>query len=128
MGHSFKANCSDCQLDFDANEGGGFFFHLLRCDRCGEVKCIGFDEIAESRLPYLKVLPGPNCVVSADADEIVSESYPGEPLAEEDDHQTVERLAGKCPCEGQFRFAAPIRCPRCRSTRIEHGGVHTFYD
>jgi hypothetical protein len=128
MGHTFKATCNDCQLEFEGSEGGGFFFHLLRCDRCGEEKSIGFDEIGEPHLQYLKGLPGPYCVASASADEFVRESYPGEPLAEEEYHQTVERLAGKCPCEGQFRFEAPIRCPRCSSIRIEHGEVHIYYD
>ena len=66
MGHSFKAICNDCQLDFEKSDGGGFFFYLLRCDRCGEDKCIGFDEIGEPHLQYFKGLPGPYCVVSSE--------------------------------------------------------------
>jgi hypothetical protein len=128
MGHSFKATCNDCQLDFDASEGGGFYFHLLRCDRCGESKPIGFDEIGEAHLQYLKGLRGPYCIDSSEADKLVRESYPGEAITEEQYHEAVERLAGTCQCEGQFRFNAQIRCPRCRSSRIEHGEINIMYD
>ena len=128
MGHSFKATCNDCQLQFKGSEGGGFFFHLLRCDRCGQYRSIDFDEIGEPHLQYLKGVGGPYCIDRSETDKTARESYPGEPITEEQYHQAVERIAGKCECEGQFRFDAPIRCPRCRSIRIEYGALDYMYD
>jgi hypothetical protein len=128
MGYSFKATCKDCHLHFEGSQGGGFFFHLLRCDRCGDSKYIGFDEIGEPHLRYLKGLSGAYCIASSDSDKIVRESYPGDSITEEQYHQAVEQLAGCCPCGGRFKFDAPIRCPRCRSSRIDHGETLMMYD
>jgi hypothetical protein len=128
MGHSFKATCNDCRLEFEGNDGGGFFFHLLRCEWCGENKAVGFDEIGEPHLHYLKGLPGPYCIASSETDEVIRESFTLEPITEEQYHKAVESLAGKCQCDGQFRFNAPVRCPRCRSSRIEKGETLLMYD
>jgi hypothetical protein len=35
--------------------------------------------------------------------------------------QEVEAIVGSCPCGGRFRFNAPVRCPKCRSTDFERG-------
>lgn len=128
MGHSFEATCLDCRERFQASEGGGFAFHLLRCDRCGQTKDIGFDEIGEPHLRYLKGLDGPYCVASSASDEAVRRDFPGEPMTEDKYHRAVETLVGSCECGGQFRFDAPIRCPRCRSTNIEQGEIDVMYD
>jgi hypothetical protein len=128
MGHRFEATCNDCQEVFEGSEGGGFYFYLLRCDRCGETRAIGFDEIGETHLQYLKGLPGPYCIASSETDEDVRESFTVEPITEEQYHKAVERLAGKCQCEGQFRFDAPVRCPRCRSSQITRGETLIMYD
>jgi len=42
MGMSYEAICNDCGAKFTANEGGGFVFHLLHCDRCGAERAISF--------------------------------------------------------------------------------------
>ena len=128
MGHRFKATCNGCGSEFEGSDGGGFFFHLLRCDRCGEGRAIGFEEIGEPHLQYLKGLGGPYCGASSEADEIVRETYPGEPITEEQYHQAVERQAGNCDCGGRFVFDAPVRCPKCRSTDIEQGEILMMYD
>jgi hypothetical protein len=128
MGHSFKATCKECQAHFEADEGGGFFFHLLRCDRCGAGRTIGFEEIGEPHHQYLKGLGGPYCVASSEGDDLVRKSYPGEPMTEEQYHQAVEQQAGNCECGGRFAFDAPLRCPQCRSTDIEEGEILIMYD
>jgi hypothetical protein len=128
MGHRFKATYNDCQEVFEGSEGSGFYFHLLRCDRCGESKAIGFDDIGETHLQYLKGLGGPYCFDSSEADKIARESYPGEPISKEQYHKAVESLAGKCQCDGQFTFNAPVRCPRCRSSQITRGETLIMYD
>lgn len=128
MGTRIGARCLDCDEDYSISEGGGFFFHLLRCDTCGQGRSVGFDELGETHLRYLKGLNGPYAMVSAEHDRRVQEDYDGEPLAEEDYHREVERLAGACECGGSFRFDAPPRCPACRSTRYEPAGGMILYD
>ena len=54
MGCTFEAECRDCGHEFRGHRGGGFFFHLLRCDTCGEDKGLSFDAIGEPHLRYLK--------------------------------------------------------------------------
>lgn len=54
MGQGCTAICKDCGNEFTANIGGGFFFHLLHCYRCGKEKEIGFDELREIHLQYLR--------------------------------------------------------------------------
>src|SRR5660397_104797 len=69
MGCSYHVKCLQCGNNFDVNSGGGFFFHLLHCDFCGKDKSIGFDEIGELHLRYIKGLPGPYCVASSSLDQ-----------------------------------------------------------
>lgn len=47
MGHRLEAKCLDCGKTFMAGHGDGFRFHLVRCDRCGDAKGIGFDELGK---------------------------------------------------------------------------------
>jgi len=47
MGHIATAKCLDCGETFIVNHGGGFFFYLLRCDRCGETKSIELDDLGD---------------------------------------------------------------------------------
>ena len=98
------------------------FFHLLRCDRCGETKSIGFDELGELHLRYLKGLPGPYCVASAEHDKEVREHAPVEPISEEEYHVAIEAGMKPCRCGGKRTFDAPSRCPECRSTNFEETG------
>lgn len=122
MGYSYTAYCRKCRSSFKVNDGGGFFFHLLRCDSCGGERSIGFDEIGEPHLRYLKGLDGPYCLASAEHDRHVRENYPGEPMGEEEYHGAVEEICGRCDCGGRFRFDAPPRCPKCRTAYEKTGG------
>lgn len=119
MGYSVQARCRDCGETFTVSHGGGFSFHLVRCDKCGETKSIGFDELGELHLRYLKGLPGPYCIASAEHDRQVREDAQIEPISEEEYHRGIEAIAGKCKCRGQFTVDAPPRCPKCRSKRIK---------
>jgi len=129
-GSRFEAVCSVCTMRFPVNDGGGFFFHLLRCDTCGQEKRIGFDTLGEIHLRYIKGLGGPWCVASTDADKKVQVSFPGEPIDEKEYHAFVEKSAGLCSCGGNYTFDAKPRCPRCHAseyTRDPHG-ERAFYD
>jgi hypothetical protein len=118
----------DCGAVFTVGHGGGFSFHLLRGDSCGQTRSIGFDELGELHLRYLKGLPGPYCIASAEYDEHVRKHAPVEPISEEEYHKRVEALAGECECGGRYRLDAPPRCPECRSARIEEGEIEAMYD
>lgn len=102
MGHTLKAKCLDCGYKFPIDKGRGFFFHLLRCDKCGGTKSIGFDELGEQTRD----------------NSIGCGKY----------NQQVEAFAGKCKCGGRFLFDAPLRCPKCRSTNIKEGEITIMYD
>jgi hypothetical protein len=81
-------------------------------------------------LRYIKGLPGPYCVVSSGFDKYVQENYPGEPMSEEEYHAAVEQIAGSCGCGGSYKFRAPPRCPKCKSTELEEydAGPYIMYD
>ncbi len=129
MGCSYHVKCKQCGYDFDVNSGGGFFFHLLHCDSCGEDKSIGFDEIGEPHLRYVKGLPGPYCVVSSSLDKHIKDNYPGEPMSDEEYHAAVEQISGGCSCGGSYKFDAPPRCPKCKSADLESdANLFLLYD
>jgi hypothetical protein len=97
MGATCGAICKECGNKFQYSDGGGMFSYLLRCDKCGRDKSIGFYEIPE---PLLR------------------------------DHQEVEKLVGTCRCKGRYRFDAPARCPKCKSTDFADDPefVTVYYD
>jgi len=80
-----------CGHTFKVDEGGGFHFHLLRCNKCGRTKAMDANRREE-------------------ADPKVSF---------EESQKAVEKKAGKCRCGGKYTFEAKPRCPKCRSTRLE---------
>jgi hypothetical protein len=128
MGHKTDAKCLDCGTAFNVHHGGGFYFHLVRCEQCGAIKSIGFEELGEIHLRYLKGLPGPYCGASAEHDAHVRKHVPVEPISEEEYDREVEAFAGACDCGARFTLTAPPRCPKCRSTRIEESKPKIFYD
>src|SRR3990172_838206 len=119
MGQKYQALCNDCGHTFHVMEGGGFFFHQLHCDKCGRAKSISFKKIGVLHMRYLKKLTGPYSVVTAESDKRIKNSYMGPAISEEEYHAEVEKMAGKCLCRGQYRFDAPPRCPKCRSTSLK---------
>jgi len=130
MGSGCDAICDRCGYKFQANIGGGFIFHLLHCDKCGSEKSIGFDEIGETHLKFLKGLPGPYCIATQESDKYVQDNYPGEPISEKEYNREVENLAGSCKCGGQYTFESPPRCPKCKSAKWTRDpeGTGMYYD
>ncbi len=115
MGECVEAKCLKCGKSFTIDRGGGFSFHLLRCDKCGITKSINFDEIYELHQRYLKGLSGPYCIATAEHDKRVQENVDIKPIGEDEYHKQIVNLAGNCKCSGKFVFDAPPRCPKCRS-------------
>ena len=128
MGEEWSATCAHCNHEFSVMEGGGFFFHLLHCDKCGKKKTISFDKIGEIHHRYLKGLKGPYCIVSANHDKKIQETYQGEPLTEEEYFTAVESLCRKCRCGGHFTFSSPPRCPKCHSLDLIKRESIAHYD
>lgn len=128
MGHRSSAKCRKCKHEFEADVGGGFTFHLLRCETCGRTKSMRFHDLGEIHLRYLKGLPGPYSVATAESDSRIKREYPGEPISEAEYEEAVEKMAGICSCGGQFKFDAPVRCPKCRSKSIKMNGPTVMYD
>jgi len=128
MGHQYEAKCLDCGAISTVSEGGGFVFHLLRCNKCGETISILFDELGELHQRYLKGLPGPYSIATSEHDKDVQEHAPVEPISEKEYKKGVEKFAGKCDCGGNYTFKAKPRCRECHSTRLEKGEPGMCYD
>ncbi len=128
MGHRVEGKCLECGADFHIDHDGGFAFHLLRCDRCGKTKEIGFEKLGELHIRYLKGFTVPYSIATAEADERARKLPSGPPISEDEYHAGVEAYAGRCRCRGKYRFDSPPRCPKCRSTRIAEGRLLIMYD
>ena len=130
MGYSYNASCNECGHDFMVSEGGGFFFELFRCEVCGKTKSISrnqeqFEQYWLRHLLHRKRLGEP----SQGFERYLRPETPREPLTEEQFESIVElEVVGKCECGGQFRWHAPVRCPKCRSTNIRDMGGGILYD
>jgi len=115
MGSEYEAHCRKCGHAFALALGGGMSFYLLRCDKCGKEKSVSFQELRDLSVPH------------AVRDEDIRETIPGPPplIASE-----IETLLRKHRCGGHFRFDAPPRCPKCRSTEVEYdeNGPSVMYD
>lgn len=107
MGESYTVRCKDCNKTFEVSIGGGFFFHLLHCDRCGRERSISLIE----------------------ADKKIKKENKNLSIQDKKYDELIEEYAGTCKCGGSFKFEAPPRCPRCRSEEYEQiGGTITLYD
>lgn len=130
MGTHFGATCRTCGHEYGVDLGGGFTFHLLRCDQCGKTKDISFEELGDTHKRYIKGLKVPRSGFTAEEDRRIQKEFKGRPLSEAKYHAAVEAFAGVCECGGQLRFHAPVRCPVCHST--EHteapNADHICYD
>ena len=118
MGSAFQAVCKKCKEEFFIKKGGGFRFHLLRCDKCGDESSISFDKLGEVHFRYIKGLDTPYCAATSSSDRYIQQNCTGEPISGEEYHKSVEEIVGKCKCGGQFKFDAPPRCPKCRSSNL----------
>jgi hypothetical protein len=108
MGYTAEAKCRECGEKFEFKQGGGFAFHLVRCDQCGETKDISFEEFGEHH--------------------ILARERRGKPISEDEYNAAVDLVAGPCKCKGKYTLNAPPRCPKCRSRNISQGRITVCYD
>ncbi len=132
MGSISSHICRACGTRFTARGGGGFFFDLLHCDRCGATRSIGHQELGDVHLGFVKGLPGPYALARAGIDRRIRETYEGKPLTRDEYHAAAEATLDACPCGGRLTYGAPARCPGCRSTPEQWDedpdGAQIFYD
>jgi hypothetical protein len=130
MGSGTGYRCRTCGTRFLAKDGGGFFFDLLHCDRCGRTNSVAHGEMGDAHLAYVKGLKTPYAIARAEMDREIQQTYQGEPIGEAAYHAAVEQQLSPCACGGRFTYAAPPRCPHCGSTeeRWKPTGEQLFYD
>ena len=122
MGIASIAKCLDCGKTSQVCNGGGFFFHLLHCDKCGEAKSVGFDELGELHERYLKGLSGPYSAASMEHDKCIQDHAQVRPISESEYNRGIERIAGGCTCGGKYTLNAPPRCSFCHSDHLHEYG------
>ncbi len=129
MGYTISATCRECGCRFKVKYGGGFVYHQLRCDRCGEAISVGFHELGDLHLRYVKELPKrPYAFATSERDIHIKDHVKCKYISKKDYYKGVEEFAGKCVCGGDFTMDAPPRCPKCRSDEIEEGEIIMHYD
>jgi predicted Zn-ribbon and HTH transcriptional regulator len=128
MGQMFQAKCRECGHEFRVRQGGGFTFHVVRCDNCGKTKSIGFEELGELHIRFLKGLTGPYSMATAELDDLARKLPSGPAITEEEYKAGVESVAGYCRCRGKYTLSAPPRCPTCGSTDFSEGNLMVCYD
>jgi hypothetical protein len=132
MGIRFEAICLDCSQPFKVDDGGGFFFELVRCESCGESTSVSHGKVAawgsriirmmkehgrEMRWPFPADDPTYRALFLELASKVTVEY-----------NQSVESTIGRCRCGGRFTMDAPIRCPGCGSLNITKGKPFENYD
>jgi hypothetical protein len=122
MGARFDATCRACGHVFAASEGGGRHFEALRCDACGGARTVRHEEVPDALAELRRQL---GLAGAIDSDE---EALAAFDRATEAFHVALEAYAGGCECGGRYRFGAPLRCPRCRSTEVECGKTNRLFD
>jgi hypothetical protein len=128
MGGQYEARCLDCGRRSTVSIGGGFFFHLLHCDKCGASASVPLDDIGDAHRRWVKGLEGPWTVVTSEWDREVQNDPTVESMSDDEYHQVIEEVAGGCECGGIFRLQAPPRCQVCHSAALDMGQVQELYD
>lgn len=132
MGSTTGQVCRVCGARFAVQSGGGFYFDLLHCDRCGRTQDVGHQDLGDIHLRFVKGLPGPYAVSRAAMDRRIQQEYPGEPLNRDEYHTAAEATLEPCECGGRFLYDAPPRCSTCRSTSEQWdpdpAGGYVLYD
>jgi hypothetical protein len=94
MGSQMRVTCRHCRTVFKACDGGGFFFHLLHCQKCGTDMPVTQDEMGDA----------------FGAEQEIRDAW-------------VATNVPPCSCGGRFTFSAKARCPTCHADDWDTGNV-----
>jgi hypothetical protein len=128
MGEQYQATCGGCGHHFEAEEGGGFFFDLFRCELCGITKGVTREAYEQYWLRHLLSLKGKAGIADRGFEKYFRADTPRDPMTIDEFEAAAEATVGKCECGGQYRFHAPVRCPICKSADIKKGKLTLLYD
>ena len=132
MGQISGHICGTCSERFSVSSGGGFFFDMLHCDRCGRPQSVAHRDLGDIHLRFVKGLETPYAVARAAMDRDIQANYPGEPIGRAEYHGLAEATLDACPCGGRFAYDAPARCPGCGATaeawEEDPEAAHVFVD
>ena len=78
--------------------------------------------LGDIHLRYVRGLGMPYAVSRSAMDARIQAEYPGEPLSRDEYRAAAEATLEPCTCGSHFRYAAPPRCPTCRSTSEQWDG------
>lgn len=122
MGWLTQVICNRCDARFEVGSGHTRRSWCLRCAVCGATKVVSKEEVEDPRGGDFSLAPINQKEMeglAADperAQRFIAEVFSGPSPAWLAWEQRVEDSLPPCKCDGQFRFGAPARCPRCRST------------
>jgi hypothetical protein len=116
MGRVFDAICRECGTHFTVQDGGGFKYEVLHCDRCGRPCSVEHADVRDAYQGYLRGLAEKHGLDFARTAPDFDGGYSGGRVTELEYQDALEHAAGSCECGGEFRLDARPRCPECRST------------
>ncbi len=132
MGQISGHVCGKCGKRFSVRDGGGFFFDMLHCDRCGRAQSVAHQDLGDIHLRFAKGLRTPYALARAAMDRDIQANYPGEPIGRDEYHRLAEDTLDACACGGTYRYDAPARCPDCGATseswEEDPEAAHVFVD
>jgi hypothetical protein len=101
MGRHVRVTCKHCSTVFEAFDGGGFRFHMLHCQQCGDALSVNQDDMGDT----------------FQADEDGQNAW-------------VAKNVPPCSCGGRYTLKARGRCPKCNSDDWDMGNakLEMLYD
>ena len=76
MGSATGYQCQACGTRLQACDGGGFFFDLVHCDRCGAATSVEHRDMGNVHLAFIKGLTTPYAIVRAEMDGEIQRTFP----------------------------------------------------
>ena len=130
MGVETSRVCRACGAKFTVQTDGSRRSDVLHCDVCGTRTYVLHEDVEDLYLRYHRT---PLLAFKLDnKGRRIQYVSPAAAHDRAEYHAEVEVRLRLCPCGGRFRYAAPPRCPGCRSTEelwdVNEKGETVFHD